>query len=142
MSSGRPRTSHRQIPGLFQVFPTEALIFIKPSDVYRQAYVNSLSEYYGTIGSPSCACQLYLTVLRYVYFVTITTMVAPNKETNEKFPDFSRFSCEPREITALRLLTYEILYTETFLHNPHINHLPLTPGIHRKQFARTTDIRS
>jgi len=38
-----------------------ALIFIKPSEVYREAYVYS---YCGIICSPSCARQLYLTVLK------------------------------------------------------------------------------
>jgi len=32
-----------QIPRLFQVFPIDALIFIKPSVVYKQAYVRVLS---------------------------------------------------------------------------------------------------
>ena len=63
-------TSPCQIHWLFQVFLTEVLIFIKPAAVYRHAYVYSwlLSEYYGTIVSPSSACQLYLTVLRLCLF--------------------------------------------------------------------------
>jgi len=36
-----PLSSVRQILRLFQVFLTEALIFIKPPEVYRQAYVYS-----------------------------------------------------------------------------------------------------
>ena len=36
---GWPLSSSDQIPSLLQVFLTEALIFIKPPEVYRQAYV-------------------------------------------------------------------------------------------------------
>jgi len=65
-----------------------------------------LSEYCGTTGSPSCACQLYLTVLRLCLFCDycncITcygqTHISPTFRnfpdfylTNVKFPNFSRF---------------------------------------------------
>jgi len=40
-----PLSSPRQTPQLFQVFLTEALIFIKPPEVYRQACNVLLSEY-------------------------------------------------------------------------------------------------
>jgi len=47
-----------QIPWLFHVFLTQALLFIKP----QTGLGVLLGEYCGTIDSPSCACQLYLTV--------------------------------------------------------------------------------
>jgi len=51
---------------LFQVFRTDAFIFIKPTDVYREVYIIMIqSEYCDTIGTPSFACQLYLTVLNF-----------------------------------------------------------------------------
>jgi len=57
-----PLTSPHQIPGLFQVFPTEALIFINLNyQRFTDRLCVLLSEYCGTICSPSCACQLYLT---------------------------------------------------------------------------------
>jgi len=39
LRSGRLLFSPHQISRFFQVFPTEALIFIKPLEVYRQAYL-------------------------------------------------------------------------------------------------------
>jgi len=54
----------------------EALIFIKPPEIYVRVV---RTEYCGTIGSPSSACQLYLTVTQVVYFVTIATVA--NKQT-------------------------------------------------------------
>ena len=65
MNSGQPLPSPRQSPQLFQVFPTEALIFTTPLAVYRGLHVRR-SVYHGTTGSPSCACQLYLTVWLYL----------------------------------------------------------------------------
>jgi len=67
---------------LFQVFPMEALIFIESPEAYRlQTGLHVLlSEYCGTIGSPSSACQLCL-CLGYVYFVTIAIAVAHHKQT-------------------------------------------------------------
>jgi len=88
--------SRRQIPRLFQIFPTVALIFIKPPEVYRL-----LNKYFGTICNPSCACQLYLTVLRLCLFYDYhncgnTSQANHNfadfSQTNVKFHNFSRFS--------------------------------------------------
>jgi len=59
-----------------------------------------LSEYCGTICSPSCACQLYLTVLRLCLFCDYHNCgSAPQANynfldfslTNVEFPDFSRW---------------------------------------------------
>jgi len=60
-----PLSSPRQTPRLFQVFSTKVSISIKLSEVYKKTCLRvHLSEYCCTIGSPSNACQLYLTVLR------------------------------------------------------------------------------
>jgi len=73
-----------KFPNFSLVFPAEAFIFIKPPEVYRQAW----SEYCGTIGSTACACRLYLTVLSCVYFVSIETEVAHHRQTTIS-PTFS-----------------------------------------------------
>jgi len=59
-------SSPQKIPRLFRVFPTEALMLIKPAGIQTGLCV-LLGKYCGTTGSLSCACQLYLT-----YVVTIT----------------------------------------------------------------------
>jgi len=56
-----PLSSLHQIPRLFQAFLTKALIFIKPPEIYRL-----MSEYCGTIGSPSCTCQLKSTQAMFI----------------------------------------------------------------------------
>ena len=80
-----------EIPRLFPVFPTEALVFIKPSQVYKQAYVQLLNEYCGTVCSLPCACQLYLTVLRLCLFCDYHNCGSIAEEKHN-FPDFSRLS--------------------------------------------------
>ena len=89
----------RQIHGLFQVFPTEALIFIKPPEVYRHACV------YAWVNTEA----LFVAHLVHVNFRVIrlclfcdyhnchsTPQANHNFQdfslTNVKFPDFSRFS--------------------------------------------------
>jgi len=81
----------------FEVFLTEASTFTKPPEVYRQSYVYS----WVNICSPSCACQLYLTVLGFCLFCDYrncgsTSQTSHNfpdfSVTNVKFPDFSRLS--------------------------------------------------
>jgi len=95
--TGWPLPSPRQIPRLFQVFPTETLVFVKPPKGTQRGPCVLPSEQCGTICSPSCACQLYLTVIRLnVHFVTIVIAVAHHNFTdfsltNVKFLDFSRF---------------------------------------------------
>jgi len=70
-----------------------------------------LSEYCGTIGSPSYACQPYLTVLRLHLFCDYRNYTSTSQAnhnfpnfslTNMKFPDFSRYSrCEGHLETGL-----------------------------------------
>jgi len=95
---GWPLSSHRQSPRLFQVFPTETLIFIKPPEVYRQAYMYSWVNIAALLAVP-----LVHVNFTYVYFVSVyfiatavvdhgQTTISLISGTNVEFPNFSRFS--------------------------------------------------
>ena len=76
------------------------LTFYKVARCITERPRNLLREYYDIICSPSCACQLYLTVLRLCLFcdyrdcgsIPHTNHNFPDHLTNVKFPDFLGFS--------------------------------------------------
>ena len=98
---GQPLSSPHQIPRLFQVFPTEALIFIKPSEVHRTAYMYSWVNTGQHLQSSLCTSSLLNSTRGYVHSATIATVVAHHRQTtiSRTFPrpmwnspTFSRFS--------------------------------------------------
>ena len=91
----------RQIPQFFQVFPTEALIFIKPPEVHRQTYMYSWVNIVALL-AVHLVQSTVLNSTQVVYFVTITTAVAHHRKPQfaghfTNFPDFSRTDIKFRD---------------------------------------------
>jgi len=87
------------IPWLVQVFLTEALIFIKPPQVYRQTYVSwILYHYWQSILCMSTFTAGLLELCLFREYCNCSTTLQVNQNfpdfsmTNGKFPEFSRFS--------------------------------------------------
>jgi len=109
-------SSSHQIPRLFQVFPRGM----------QTGLCVLLREFCGTIGSPPCACQLYLTVLRLCLFCDYRNCGSTPQAnhnfpdfsvTNVKLPDFSRFSGRVATMKQIRPCYYYYCYYFQLLFN-------------------------
>jgi len=95
---------HSQSSSYFLTFPgisNRGINKLLPPEVHRYAHTVLLNEYCGTIGRASCACQLYLTILRLCLFCDYRNCGSTPQAnhnfpgfslTNVKFPDLFRFS--------------------------------------------------
>jgi len=62
------------------------IYYTKPPEVYKTGLCVLPSEYCGCTGSPSCACQLYLTVLRLSLFCDYRNC-SSTAQANHNVPD-------------------------------------------------------
>jgi len=80
--TGWPLSSPRQIPQLFQDFPWRHYYLLNHQRyIDRPTCIPERKLLHGYICGPSFVSQIYLTVLGYVYFVTIATAVAQHRQT-------------------------------------------------------------
>jgi len=76
-------SSPHPIPWFFPEFPTEALIFIKPSEVYRQAYMYSGVNIVALLAVHLVHVNFTYQYSGYVYSTTVATEVVHNRQTTK-----------------------------------------------------------